>query len=88
MFEMELEPAPSQALATQGSAPGSPPPSQPSLPLARPALPEQVVHNAIVDAMWDNRGRLPHPFRYVSMALRGLAFPPPAPSSSTKSCAV
>eukprot|EP00741_Cyanophora_paradoxa_P023902 tig00000262_g23085.t1 len=33
MFEMELEPAPSQALATQGSAPGSPPPSQPSLPL-------------------------------------------------------
>eukprot|EP00741_Cyanophora_paradoxa_P017968 tig00021036_g17351.t1 len=77
IFEMELEPAPSQALATQGSAPGSPPPSQPSLPLARPALPEQVVHNAIVDAMWDNRGRLPHPFRYVSMALRGLAFPPP-----------
>eukprot|EP00741_Cyanophora_paradoxa_P016725 tig00020938_g16153.t1 len=76
VFEMELEPAPSQALATQGSAPGSPPPSQPSLPLARP-LSEQTVHNAIVDAMWDNRGRLPHPFRYVSMALRGLAFPPP-----------
>eukprot|EP00741_Cyanophora_paradoxa_P014905 tig00020829_g14379.t1 len=59
-----------------GLGPGSPPPSQPSLPLARP-LSEQVVHNAIVDAMWDNRGRLPHPFRYVSMALRGLAFPPP-----------
>eukprot|EP00741_Cyanophora_paradoxa_P011854 tig00020564_g11457.t1 len=76
IFEMELEPAPSQALATQGSAPGSPPPSQPSLPLARP-LSEQTVHNAIVDAMWDNRGRLPHPFRYVSMALRGLALPPP-----------
>eukprot|EP00741_Cyanophora_paradoxa_P004938 tig00000850_g4792.t1 len=76
IFEMELEPAPSQAFATQGSAPGSPPPSQPSLPLARP-LSEQTVHSAIVDAMWDNRGRLPHPFRYVSMALRGLAFPPP-----------
>eukprot|EP00741_Cyanophora_paradoxa_P017006 tig00020951_g16425.t2 len=36
MFEMELEPAPSQALATQGSAPGSPPPSQPSLPWCTP----------------------------------------------------
>eukprot|EP00741_Cyanophora_paradoxa_P021407 tig00021351_g20666.t1 len=99
VFDMELEPAPSQAslasarsaaLATQGSAaPGSPPPSQASavanspyddMPPARPALrplSEQMVHNAIVDAMWDNRGRLPHPFRYVSMALRGLAFPPP-----------
>eukprot|EP00741_Cyanophora_paradoxa_P008642 tig00001344_g8366.t1 len=99
VFDMELEPAPSQAslasarsaaLATQGSAaPGSPPPSQASavanspyddMPPARPALQplsEQMVHNAIVDAMWDNRGRLPHPFRYVSMALRGLAFPPP-----------
>eukprot|EP00741_Cyanophora_paradoxa_P024202 tig00021745_g23374.t1 len=92
VFEMELEPAPSQAslasarsaaLATQGSPPGLAAAvaglgrrQLAARPALRP-LSEQMVHNAIVDAMWDNRGRLPHPFRYVSMALRGLAFPPP-----------